>query len=67
MGNIDLKFKSFGWEVLEIKEIFDSNNNSNLAILHCVTKYPTDPKFVNLSAMNTLKKKLDIWVLKIIQ
>ena len=47
-------------EVLEIKEIFDSNNNNNLAILHCVTKYPTDPKFVNLSAMNTLKKKLDI-------
>jgi len=47
-------------EVLKIKEIFDSYDNYNLAILHCVTKYPTDPKFVNLSVINTLKKKLNI-------
>ena len=47
-------------EVIDIKRIFDKNHNSNLAILHCVTKYPTDPKFVNLSAMETLKKRLKI-------
>lgn len=47
-------------EVLDIKEIFSSNNNDKLAILHCVTKYPTEPEFANLKSINTLKKKLKI-------
>lgn len=47
-------------EVLEIKEVFSSYNNNKLAILHCVTKYPMEPQFANLKAINTLKKKLKI-------
>ena len=47
-------------EVLEIKEVFSSNNNNKLSILHCVTKYPMDPEFANLKAINTLKRKLKI-------
>lgn len=47
-------------EVMEIRDIFSSNNNDKLAILHCVTKYPMDPGFANLKAIDTMKKKLKI-------
>ena len=30
-----------------------------LAILHCVTSYPTKPKYANLNAIKTLKRKLN--------
>lgn len=47
-------------EVMKIQDIFRSNNNDKLSILHCVTKYPVDPEFANLQAVNTLKKRLKI-------
>ncbi len=47
-------------EVMDIKDIFFSCGNEKLAILHAVTKYPTEPKFTNLKVINTLKKKLKI-------
>ena len=47
-------------EVMEIKDVFSSHNNNKLAILHCVTKYPMEPQFANLLAMNSMKKKLKI-------
>lgn len=47
-------------EVLEIKDVFTSCNNNQLAILHCVTKYPTDPKYANLTVIGSMKKKLKI-------
>ncbi len=47
-------------EVVQIKDIFSSYDNKKLVMLHCITKYPTDPKFVNLNAINTMKQKLKI-------
>jgi N,N'-diacetyllegionaminate synthase len=35
-------------------------NNKNISVLHCTSQYPTKPKDVNLSAMLTLKKKLNL-------
>ena len=47
-------------EVMEIQDAFSSNGNDKLSILHCVTKYPMDPEFANLRAMDTMKKRLKI-------
>lgn len=47
-------------EVEDIREIFSSNSNNKLVILHCVTKYPMEPEFANLRAVDTMKKKLKI-------
>ena len=47
-------------EVLKIQDVFRSNDNNKLTILHCVTKYPMDPEFANLKVINTLKKRLKI-------
>jgi N-acetylneuraminate synthase len=47
-------------EAEQIKEVFSSCGNDKLALLHCVTKYPTEPQFVNLNAINSMKKKLQI-------
>ncbi|CAI9831663.1 N-acylneuraminate-9-phosphate synthase [Nitrosopumilaceae archaeon] len=47
-------------EVMEIRDVFSSNDNDKLSILHCVTKYPTEPEFVNLRAMDTMKRRLGI-------
>lgn len=45
----------YTWEQIEkAVEIFDEANNPDLAILHCVTSYPTDPDLVNLRAINTI-------------
>ena len=47
-------------EVAEIRDIFSSNGNDRLAILHCVTKYPMDPEFANLRAIASMKRRLKI-------
>jgi N-acetylneuraminate synthase len=47
-------------EVEQIKDVFSSYENDKLILLHCVTKYPTEPQFVNLNAMNSMKQKLNI-------
>ena len=47
-------------EVKKITKIFSSCGNNKLVLLHCVTKYPTDPEYVNLKAIDTMKKKFNI-------
>lgn len=47
-------------EVEQIKDVFSSCDNYKLILLHCVTKYPTEPQFVNLNAINSMKQKLNI-------
>ena len=39
--------------------IKNGTNRKNITILHCHTDYPTEPKNVNLLAMNELKKKFN--------
>lgn len=39
----------------EVIQIFEEVGNSELAVLHCVTSYPTLPKDVNLNVINRLK------------
>ena len=47
----------------KIEKIWDKIQcEKNLAVLHCVTAYPVEPKFANLRAIQTLKNKLDITV-----
>jgi len=40
----------------KVCEIFANANNPDLAILHCVTSYPTEPELVNLRAMDTISR-----------
>jgi len=46
----------------EIKDAVEaySSQNSKLALLHCVSMYPYDPKYSNLNAINTMKKEFKI-------
>ena len=44
-------------ELNNLKNILNKNTNKNIAILHCVSRYPTDPLKTNLSYINNLKKK----------
>ena len=46
----------------EVKEVVNAylTNNSKLALLHCVSMYPYDPKYSNLDAINTMKKQFSI-------
>ena len=47
--------------VLLIKNIWQKNHNTEeLALLHCVSSYPTPPENANLLAINELKKISDI-------
>lgn len=47
----------YTWEQIEkAVEIFREANNPDLAVLHCVTSYPTEPDFVNLRAINTISR-----------
>ena len=44
----------------KIETIWDNNNfNKNLAVLHCVSAYPVEPRFANLRAIRTLINTLD--------
>ncbi len=47
-------------ETEQVKEVFSSHDNHNLVLLHCVTKYPVEPQYVNLKAINSMKQKLQI-------
>ena len=47
-------------ETEQIKNVFSSYDNDKLILLHCVTKYPAEPQFVNLNAINSMKQKLNI-------
>ncbi len=44
-------------EIDEAVEVLLSNGASSLAILHCVSGYPTSPKDANLKTLTDLKKK----------
>ena len=47
----------YTWEqIKKAVEFFSEANNPDLAILHCVTSYPTEPDFVNLRAINTISR-----------
>ena len=42
-----------------IKVIYKQNSNSSVALLHCVSNYPTKIKDLNLNCINTLKKNFN--------
>ena len=44
---------------VEIDNAFRCLNGSEFAILHCTSTYPSIPEEINLSMINTLKKKYD--------
>jgi len=47
-------------EIEDALEIIASQDNKNVVLLHCVSSYPTDPKDVNLRAINTMKTAFGI-------
>ena len=47
-------------EVNDVVKIFRREKNEQLAILHCVSMYPHDPKYANLSTIQMMKKKLNL-------
>lgn len=47
-------------EVEESVSAIFKKGNTNLALLHCVTNYPADPKYVNLRAIQEMKNKFDL-------
>ncbi len=40
--------------------IFKKADNPNIAVLHCVTQYPTPPMDVNLRLINTIRKRYNV-------
>ena len=47
------------YEIAQIREavrLFAENNCSALAVLHCVTNYPAEPKSINLKEMNQIRE-----------
>lgn len=49
-------------EVDEAVQILRKNGTTDITLLHCNTQYPTPMEDVNLSAMQTLKKKFNVQV-----
>lgn len=47
-------------EVKEAVKAFYSTGNKNLILLHCVSMYPSEPKFTNLKAIQTMQKQFNI-------
>jgi len=47
-------------EVYDVVKIFRREKNRQLAILHCVSMYPHEPKFANLNVIQMMKKKFDL-------
>ena len=43
-------------EVEAALNVIEATGNTNIALLHCVSNYPTSPQDVNLRAIDTLKK-----------
>ena len=52
MSNLD--------EVRDVVRIFRKVKNNQLAILHCVSMYPHDPKFANLNTIEKMKKEFKV-------
>ena len=52
MGNLD--------EVKEAVQVFRKTKNQQLAILHCVSMYPHDPKYSNLSVIKKMKNEFEL-------
>jgi N,N'-diacetyllegionaminate synthase len=49
-------------DVTRAVEVVGAAGNRALALLHCVTRYPTRPEEVNLRAMQTLRDRFDVVV-----
>lgn len=47
-------------EVQQAVEILRNEGCSQLVVLHCVSNYPAQPEDINLSAMDTMRRELDI-------
>ena len=47
-------------EVARAVSAFRDSGNHNLVLLHCVSAYPTQPKDVNLKAMETLEQAFEV-------
>jgi len=47
-------------EVYDVVKIFRKEKNEQLAILHCVSMYPHEPKFANLNVIQMMKKKFEL-------
>jgi sialic acid synthase SpsE len=47
-------------EINNAVTIVEKNRNVTLALLHCVSEYPTEPNIANLRFINTLKQKYHI-------
>lgn len=47
-------------EVREVVKIFCKAKNDQLAILHCVSMYPHDPKYANLKTIEKMKKEFKV-------
>jgi sialic acid synthase SpsE/protoporphyrinogen oxidase len=47
-------------EVEEAVDAIASQDNKDLILLHCVSSYPTDPRDVNLRAINTMQKSFNL-------
>lgn len=54
MSNID--------EIEAAVELLKENGTKEIVLLQCNTQYPTEPKHVNLRAMNTLREKFQVEV-----
>lgn len=51
---------SYLGEVEDVVRTFETVENCNFILLHCVSNYPADPSDVNLKAMETLSMAFDI-------
>lgn len=47
-------------EVKDVVKIFRRVKNQQLSILHCVSMYPHDPKYANLSTIQMMKNKFNL-------
>lgn len=47
-------------EIKEAVNIIKKSGNHQIVVLHCTTNYPTPPEEVNLRAMQTMMKKLNV-------
>lgn len=47
-------------EIREAVEICNYHGNKNLALLHCVANYPTEPEETNMYSITTMKEKFGV-------
>lgn len=51
---------AFMGEVEDAVRIIQEEGNDELALLHCISHYPTDPREANLRAIRTLQERFDL-------